>query len=474
MKILFITTNFIIEPLGIMYLSGSLKKQGHKVSILKILHKEYEKKALTKMKKPPEEVIYTEKYLIKKIKEIKPDIIAYSVTTGMHQFYLNLNRDIKRQIFCYSVFGGPHPTFFPRMIHEDGVDAICIGEGEEAFVEFAGVLQKGGSLKKIKNFWVKEDGRIFRNEVRPLIQNLDKIPFPDREIIYQFSTSLKNPIKNFFCIRGCPYNCTYCFNHAYYEIYRKKGQRIRIRSVENVLKEIKEVKKRYPLEVVYFQDDTFILSRSWLENLLKRYKKEIDLPYHCHIRANLVTEDIIELLKDTGCLSVTLALETADDYLRNKMLKRNMSLDQIHQACRLLRKYRIRFRAENMVGLPGGNLKTALETLRMNIKCKPDIGWASLYQPYMGTELGEFCFQKKMAPRDLDNIMPSFFETSILNLKHKKQIENLQKLFSITVELPFLLPLVRLLIHLPPNRVFNWIYKTWKRYCYNHRLYKPK
>lgn len=474
MKVVFITNDFIIEPLGIMYLSSCLKKAGHQVSIVKTIYNEYERYALMDKKHHPKEVVEYEEGLVRSIEDMKPDIVAYSVTTGMHSYYLRINKLIKERVDAISVFGGPHPTFFPDTICEEGVDAICIGEGDEAFTEFADQLSLGKDVRTIKNFWVKQEDSVYKNDVRPLIENLDKVPFPDRDIIYNFESSYNNPIKNFIIGRGCSYNCTYCFNHAYFALYAGKGRRVRLRTPENVISEIISVIRRAPLQIVYFQDDIFVLSHAWLQKFLSIYVNKINLPYHCHLRADLIDEELLEMLQASGCLSVTLALESGNDYIRNKVLRRGMSREQIYTACSLLRKFGIRFRTENMIGLPGEDLGTALETLRMNIKCKPDIGWASLYQPYPKTVLGAKCQEMGLYDGSLDSIKPSFFEESILSLKDKKKIENLQKLFSLLVEFPFLLPLALVLIRLSPNRSFRRIYKAWKEHCYSRRLYRPK
>lgn len=472
MKIIFVTIDFVIEPLGIMYLSSALKKAGHQVHIIKTVYKGYERYALMDQSHHPDEVVEYEDTVADAINRAAPDILAYSTTTGMHSYYLRLNRKIRQKVRAMSVFGGPHPTFFPEVLNDEYVDAVCIGEGEESFVEFVDTLASGRSARAVRNFWTKENSQIHKNQLRPLIDEIDKIVFPDRELIYRYLSSLSNPIKNFMSSRGCPYNCTYCFNHSYFELYKGNGPRVRLRSVENVLSEIKEVKDNYPLEIVYFQDDIFILSPKWLNIFLPRYKKEIELPFHCHLRAGVFDEQTVYLLKESGCISVTLALESGNDYLRNEILKRNMSKSQIYKAAKLLHRYGIKFRAENMVGLPHESLKMALETLFMNTKCRPAIGWASLYQPYPKTCLGKKCQEEGLFNGSLEAVKPSFFETSILDLPQKREIENLQKLFSITVEFPFLLPLALFLIKLPPNRLFNFIYKKWKNYCYESRLYK--
>ncbi len=172
MKVLFITKPFIIEPLGIMYLSAAAKAAGHKTDLARISDD-----------------------LNKKIDEFKPDIVAYSLMTGDQDLYLDLNNSLRRNHQFLSVFGGPHPTFFPELINEDGVDIVCRGEGEQAFVELLNKQEKSEDIVQLENFTIKINGRINQNGMRPLA-NLDSLPFPDREIVKQFPEIRNEPIKH--------------------------------------------------------------------------------------------------------------------------------------------------------------------------------------------------------------------------------------------------------------------------------------
>ncbi|MDP8236235.1 MAG: cobalamin-dependent protein, partial [Candidatus Erginobacter occultus] len=147
------------EPLGIMSLASAISPI-HKVFILE----------------PTRENIF------RKIENIKPHIIAYSLRSGYHQYYIDLNTILKKKYGFISVFGGSHPTFFPEMINEDGVDCVCRGEAEEAFLEFLDLLEAKKDITKIKNFWIKKANQIYKNPCRPLVQNLDKLKFPSRSI----------------------------------------------------------------------------------------------------------------------------------------------------------------------------------------------------------------------------------------------------------------------------------------------------
>ena len=173
------------------------------------------------------------------------------------------------------------------MIEETSVDAVCIGEGENAMLELVENLTAGESITEIENLWVKKDGQITRNPIRPLIQDLDQVPLPDHEL---FRRVIPDRIW-YACVltgRGCPYHCTYCFNHAYRELYKGKGKYIRRRSVDNVLEELRELKKHKCYRFVKFADDIFTLQHDWLEEFCPRYQEEIGLPFSCLTRANHV------------------------------------------------------------------------------------------------------------------------------------------------------------------------------------------
>jgi anaerobic magnesium-protoporphyrin IX monomethyl ester cyclase len=446
-RIAFIVRDTIMhEFLGIMILSAILKQKGHLVKLIRCAEKNWFKGLL----------------------EFSPEIIGFSVMTGSHRFYTELCRDIKKRVNVFSVFGGPHPTFFPEMIEEDGVDAICIGEGESAISELLDRLANNERITDIANLYVKQNGEIFRNSVRPLIYNLDDVPFPDRAVIYEKDKLLmRSKMKYFLASRGCPYICTYCFNESYYQIYRNKGNRVRHRSVDNVLAEIKTVRSAFPLEFVRFADDTFILNSEWVDEFCLKYNKEIKLPFICNLRANLVTERIVKGLKYSGCKGVYMAIEAGNDSIRNEVLRRNMSRQQMDNAFRILHDNKIAVASENILGIPGETFDTAMETLRLNIKYRPDNAVATIFQPYPKTALGDLAIKQGFFSGNFDAIHESYFNKSALRfrtLSEKRKIENLQKFFGIAVTFPWLIPVIKLAIRLPMSPLYNLMYRFWDSY----------
>jgi len=364
----------------------------------------------------------------------QPDFVGCSVMTGSQKVYLDYLRMLKKKINFVSVLGGPHPTYFPEVIKEDCVDYICRGEGEKAILK---ILQK-------------PEERVI---LEPLIDNLDAISFPDREFLYQEEHHFNNPIKHFIASRGCPYNCPYCYNSANIELY--KGQKwVRFRSPENVISEVKEVVSKYPTKFVYFQDDTFIMSKEWILKFCQLYQKEIKTPFHCIVRLDLLDEEIALNLSRAGCVCVRCAVESGNDYVREKILRRRMNRQQIEKGTQLLHKYNIAFVLQNMLGLPQVGLKEDIETLDLNIKCQPTLAWSSIFQPYPGTELGN-----AFPEISVDDINDNFYDDSILDIPQKKQRLRLQKIFGLICHFPVLRIFLPILLNLKLDTLYK---KLWQ------------
>jgi anaerobic magnesium-protoporphyrin IX monomethyl ester cyclase len=457
MRVLFVEKQIDYEPLGLLYLSSVLRRAGHEVRLS----------------------IASEEDPVAVAREWLPGVVGYSVYTGSQTYYRDLNLQIKDAVNVVSVFGGPHPTYFPEFVEEPGVDGICVGEGEGAILDLVEAVEAGRPLTAIENWWFKHNGNVERNPVRPAEDNLDVLPFPDRDLLFAVDDFTRQTgIKHFITSRGCPYDCTYCFNHALAEIYRGKAKRLRQMSVGKVIEEVKSVRERYPMQFVVFLDDLFIVYEHWLQELAEQFPHEVGLPFFCNVRANLVTPQKVALLKQAGCASVGMGLETGNPTLRNGLLKRKLADEQIVEASRLIREAGIQLLTTNMLGLPGATLEDDFETLALNHACKAAYANAFLYQPYPRTELGEYAREHGYVEGSLDDIDPSAWERSVLRFStpgEKRQIENLNKLFAIATEWPWMTGLVRWLISLPPNPLFRLGYKLWKGYAIKSRIhpYRP-
>ena len=434
-KFAFISKSWVIDILGIGLLSSVLKQNGHEVDIF-----------------------LPDENLIKNIKKYKPNYLCYSVTTGQHRFYIELNQKIRKEYNAISMFGGPHCTYFPDIYNEDKVDVVFQGEAEETIIDYLSIPHFSSLTHDI-----------IKPEKNP--QDLDSLPFPDRKLIYKFNKGL-NPIKNIMTSRGCPFNCSFCYASVYRKMF--KGKHIRYRSIDNVVEEAKQLVKNYPsTKFIFFEDDEFVTNTNRLREFSEKW---IDLPYHAQLRIEQLTEEKAKLLKESGCYSATFAIESASECWRRDMLNRKMTNKQIIDGAKILRKYGIKIRTQCMIAQPLETIKDALATLDLMRKCKPILGWASIYAPFPSTVLGEYCRNIGIWDGDIDKIPSTFFEYTTLNFsdKLKKEFANLQRLFALACHYRIVRYLLRILIKFPTNKFYDWIYKSYKNYLYNVHLYNTK
>lgn len=454
MKILFVfSCDFNAQPLGIMTLAAVLKKHGHCCEFLDLKF---------------------ESNIINKIKKIKPDIIAYSVVSFNWNFYKTINLKIKKKYSCFSIFGGPHCSTYPDFIYEEGVDAICIGEGEEALLELTDKLQNNQNITDIKNLWIKKDGIVYKNEIRPLIDNLDLLPFPDQELIRKYQFYKNSGTYYFITSRGCKYNCPYCINHFYKKLYFNKGKYIRSRSVESAISELLILKNKYKAKLIVFVDDIFILDEEWLLKFAVQYKEKINLPFESYIRVELTNSKILSALKEMGCIAVYLGIETGNEVFRNKILGRSMTNEQIINTSILVQQFGIKTMALNMMGLPDETLDNAIETLLLNATCKITYPLCFIFQPFPNLELTSYAIEKGYFDGNINSYHRSFNNgKSLIDSPDRKRIERLHLLFLIGVKMPWLVPVIKRLIKLPLDAVYRFIYFISKSYVLIFILKKP-
>jgi len=377
MKILLVVKSKVMENLGVMYLSAVVKKAKHQCKI----------------------VSFDEARVMAKI--WNPDVIGYSIMTGDQHRFRILNEKIRERRAVGNnpqiIVGGPHPTFFP----DDCEWAqIVPGEAEGFMAELCGL---------------------------DLPPGIDSIPWPDR------SDFPNMKIRDFISSRGCPYDCAYCYNDKWAKIITSPSPyRVRTRSVKDVIAEIVSVSP----EFVYFQDSCFGVNPKWMRDFSTRYRSEYNAPYHCHLRPAQVTEERTLQLHDSNCYSLRIALETASTRLRGLINRGNTTNEETLQAARYLRKWNIMLMIQNILGLPTSTIEDDLETLEINIRCKPAYGWCSIFQPYPGTKLGDMCKEKGWYKGDYSEISDSFFDESVLEFddEHKEQLVCLQRVFALCVE----------------------------------------
>ncbi|MBF0177058.1 MAG: radical SAM protein [Magnetococcales bacterium] len=412
MKVVFVEfLNVFNDQHGIYSLSATLKENGIDVDYIKRMNPG---RSLSRIIKNP------------------PDVILYSSFTSSIQSIMDFDKKVKEILpDIKSVVGGHGVTFEPTAVSGSTIDAVCIGEGELVLPEF---LLNG--FQPIYNIFL--NGMEPSTQYAPLV-NPDELPFPDRDIIYNKDSLLRDlPSKQFFSGRGCPYRCTYCFNHQFNDMFKENGPIIRKKSVDYLLEEIRIIKGKYPLINVHFNDDTFIINKKWFFEFCERFPK-LGLTYSCNVRANLVNEEIAEALRASNCLNVTWSIESGNDHHLQKTLKRAMTKKHILNASAYLHKHEIPFRTANLIGLPGETFDEMQETVEINIKAKPSLALANIFIPYPGVELTRYSIEKGFFNKE--NKLPrNYFTRSPLNFTKDEQkvIIKTFHLFPVFVKFPFL------------------------------------
>jgi anaerobic magnesium-protoporphyrin IX monomethyl ester cyclase len=414
MKIAFF--NIAYENLAVSILSAIAKKEGHTVKLLHIptLFRD----GLTREFKRLARIFSNDKEVFKQLKDFQPDLIAFSVVTFHYQMSLHYAEICKK--VCPGakiVFGGIHVSCVPEVvITNEFIDYVVIGEGEIAFSEIIKHIEKGNSSEPIVNTWYKsKDGNIIKGRQTGFIQDLDTLPQYDKGIWAEIF-----PLTEYYLTmtsRGCPYNCSYCFNHYFRDIPAEKSNYVRRRSVRHVMEELTAAKKKYNIKRIEFWDDIFIFDKKWLKEFLDAYKKEVALPFKCYIHVNLFDEETAVMLKDAGCQWVDFGIQHINEEYRQKYLKRNESNANIVSTINLLKKHNIVSFADYIVGLPGDTIEHNEEARLFFLEHMPDIiepYWMS-YHPK--TEI----IEKGLEHNDLNNetlklidrgLKHSYFESS--------------------------------------------------------------
>jgi radical SAM superfamily enzyme YgiQ (UPF0313 family) len=267
--------------------------------------------------------------------KLKPDIIGISLRSSFFRIATTATIKIREKLSVPIIWGGTHPTIAPEECIQIA-DIVCIGEGEQTMMELSQYITNGQDIRNIKNLWVRETEQIFRNPVRPPIQDLDNLPFPDygaqnKYFIENESVSSHDPALDTFnfdimASRGCPYRCTYCCNSIFIDIIKGKGKVIRRRSVDNVLREIRAMKHQMPkLSRIDFIDEVFAWDKKWVKEFLDKYKKEFNLPFQCAQHPNMVDLETLTMLKDAGLERIEVGLQSGSEDIRKEIFQRPVS-----------------------------------------------------------------------------------------------------------------------------------------------------
>lgn len=376
----FLFYNSAASALGIEYLIPPLKAAGHDVSVYldPSLNREYVSQDFI-FKEPfslSHQMVYED------IMACRPEIIGFSMSSIYFKSYLGIIKHIKRKspdiiIVC----GGVHTTLVPnRVLEHPEIDFAVVGEAEyslpalvNAIAEMGPDRVKGLPADALPGVWSVHDGAVQDRGLSPVPLDLDQLAFPDKSLVYAANPKLAISY-SISASRGCFFSCTYCNSASLRKLYSHCTMKYhRCRSVDNIMGELRLAKERYRAKYVEFYDEVFAADRDWLEAFSHRYKSEIGLPYGAETHPMVLDREKLRLLADSGCVVLELGFQSANQYLRENILRRTDRTDKVRDILRWAEEFGIGIELDLIVNLPGETIEHVRETIAFIQDMRPPV-----------------------------------------------------------------------------------------------------
>ncbi len=367
-------------PLGLLYLAGYLKQ-----------HSQHHVFGLDAQ---AERLTYDNQF-IKRILQMSPELVGITAMTFTMIDVLktidlikSAEKELNKRIKI--VLGGPHVHLFPQeTINLPGVDYLIKGEGEKPFFELLEALEKNQDISQINGLVFKQDNQVIDNPVNQLINNLDEIPFPDRQLlpIEKYNSVLSNNriVTTMFTSRGCPFQCAFCDRPHL-------GKKFRARSAQNVVDEMEEC-LNLGIEEILVYDDTFTVNKQRTLDICDEIlKRNLKFVWDIRARVDTVDKEILEKLKQAGCDRIHFGVEAGTEKIL-KVLNKGIYLDQVEQTFKQAKQVGIERLAYFMIGSPQETREDINQTIQFAKKIDPDYVSASVLTPYPATQVYEWALR---------------------------------------------------------------------------------
>jgi len=296
----------------------------------------------------------------------------------------------KLKIPCAAV--GMHVTTIPDdAMKNSEFDFAIRGEPELISLNLAKALHSKKDLKNVLGISFKKNGGIVHNQNEKLIEDLDSLPFPARELLHNekyIEPLTQKPYTLVITGRGCPFNCIFCTANRYY------GKKQRIRSPKNIVDEIEGIITKFGISDIGMWNDTFTFNKEQVKGLAREImKRGIKIDWFCNSRVDTIDEEMIMLMAKSGCKVITFGVESLDERIL-KNIKKGINARQVEDAVRLCRKYRIKSQLHIIFGLPGETKETLNKTINETLRINPDYAQFYCAVPFPGTEFREYVLEK--------------------------------------------------------------------------------
>lgn len=376
------------------------------------------------------------------ITRFKPHLLAITIVENTFPLALQLLESV-RDLDVPVIAGGIFVSNVPEeLIAVEDIDMICLGEGEQALPEVCERLRLGEDCSDIANLWVKKDGEIIKNPLRPLIR-LDDIPFADYDAFepQRLFRPMYGEIKTMIHVeleRGCPYNCTYCETPQLRELYKKSGHGNygRRKSPARIKEELLHLVEKYSPDYINFNAESFLARPlSELEELAALYT-DIGLPFWCQTRPETISEDKIRVLKEMGCDVMQFGIECGNEEFRAKVLNRHHPNSQLVDNLHIVEKYGIRYTVNNIIGFPDETRELIFETIELNRLVSPGTINCYIFTPFKGTALYKYCVEKGYLGADAEVYQLLDGAPLKMDSISYDELKGLQRTFSLYVRMP--------------------------------------
>lgn len=353
----------VAPPLGIAYIAAVLEENSVDVEIIDAAALEMSWETLES-----------------EIRKKNPDLLAITALTPTISNAMQTAELVKKTCpQATVVMGGYHPTFNYQEILDTGfVDIVVMGEGEYTMLDLVETLSEGGDLSQVKGIAYGD----VVTPARPLITNLDEMPFPARHLLpmdHYKILNMKLHTATMISGRGCPMQCSFCASAALH------GRQLRMRSPSNVVDEMEHLINDHGAGMIAFMDDTFTLKPSRVAEICDEIiNRDLNVYWGCTARADTLSDELMYKLSESGCITMFLGVESADQQQLDRVNKQ-LTIDKIRSAFALARKNDIRTIASVVLGMPGDTKDSIQRTINFVRELNPSYALFSLATPYPGT-----------------------------------------------------------------------------------------